>query len=105
MIRGWWKSERKHLRRKKARVLRAETLESKVCLTATVAFADGNLLVSGEADGPIEISANEANQLQVSDNGEVIGIFPSVNDLTVDPDGSIWFATERSGMLIWEAVR
>ena len=53
------KTPRQHKLRKQRTVMPlAELLEDKVCLTASVAFADGHLLVSGEADGPISISVN-----------------------------------------------
>lgn len=70
----------------RAAPLLVEALEEKVCLTATVAITDGTLLVSGEADGPIEISMNESQQMQVTDNGIVLDSFSDVVHLGIELD-------------------
>ena len=78
------------LRQGKRRRSILETLEQKVCLTVSVALDDGSLLVSGDADGIVEVSANENDQLEVTDAGVLIGAFANVSELDIklDPEES-----------------
>ncbi len=77
--------EPQHLRRdKRERLSTMETLESKVCLTVSVSFADGSLLISGDADGTVEVEANSEQLLQISDNGNLLGAFANVSSLEIE---------------------
>ena len=69
-------------------LLRTESLEPRLCLTAMLAFESGQLLVAGQPDGPLDIGVNEANQLEITDNGELLASLSGVNTLRVEIDES-----------------
>src|SRR4051812_33156663 len=71
---------RKQLLRKQ--ILRlVEELERRACPAVTAALSnDGDLVVSGDADGPVEIVAQDADTYQVTDNGVVVGTVDGVKD-------------------------
>ena len=54
--------------------------------TATVEISDGTLLVVGIAAGAIDITVNDNDQIQVTDNGELLGTFDGVVDLEIELD-------------------
>jgi hypothetical protein len=58
-----------------------ERLENRLCLTVIAEVVDGDLNVSGEADGPIQIIAQvEEASFLVTDNGAEVGTFEGVTD-------------------------
>src|SRR6478735_1804912 len=65
---------------RKRNKLHLEALERRYCLTVGVSVDDGDLIVSGDADGAIEIKATAANTFEVSDNGVVVGTVEGVTD-------------------------
>src|SRR5262245_62043091 len=48
---------------------RFEPLENRMCLSVSVAVTDGDLVVSGDADGAVEIVAVSDGVYRVTDNG------------------------------------
>ena len=54
-----------------------ESLESRRCLTVLVEVSNGDLIVSGQADGLVDIAAVEQGVFRVTDNGVVI---PAVDE-------------------------
>src|SRR2546430_7362792 len=46
-----------------------ERLEGRYCLTVAAAVTDGNLVVTGDADGAVTITAVDATTYKVTDNG------------------------------------
>lgn len=68
-----------------------EPLESRRCLTVSVQVVDGDLIVSGQADGPVEITAVDAETFEVTDNGAVVDSPSGVSDdirIELDADGA-----------------
>src|SRR5262249_26383604 len=57
-----------------------ERLENRYCLTVAVTVDNGDLVVSGDADGAVEITAVDATTYQVKDNGVVVATEQNVND-------------------------
>lgn len=62
------------------RLRKLENLEDRLCLTVAVGVVDGDLLVRGEADGPVEINAVGEHAYEVYDNGELIATAEGVSD-------------------------
>lgn len=57
-----------------------QQFENRICLAASAILTDGgSLLVTGDADGPVEIVSTGEQTFQVSDDGTVIGEFDEVN--------------------------
>jgi hypothetical protein len=63
---------------------RIEPLENRLCLSVSVAVTDGDLIVSGDADGAVEIVAVSEGAFQVSDNGVLIADETTLNGVTDD---------------------
>ena len=67
-----------------------ERLEDRICLTLeTMLSNDGDLIVTGAADGNVEIVALSEDSYQVTDNGEVVSVVEGVvDDVRVNLDAS-----------------
>lgn len=57
-----------------------ESLESRRCLSVSVQVTNGDLVVTGQADGAVEIVATAAGSFQVTDNGIAVGTFTGASD-------------------------
>ena len=55
-----------------------ESLERRVLLTVNATLSDGDLLVSGDSDGPIQIVAQDADSYQVLDNSVEVAVVDGV---------------------------
>ena len=58
--------------RSQRRLHRLELLEGRLCLSVSASVSDGNLIVKGDADGPVVITAVSAGAYTVTDNGVTI---------------------------------
>ena len=68
-----------------------ERLENRVYLTVTASVSDGDLVVEGQADGAVEITAVEEGKFVVTDNGVEVATLEGVNDdimIKLDADGT-----------------
>jgi len=64
-----------------------EPLERRLCLTVAVQVDNGDLIVDGQSDGPVEITAVAEGTFQVVDDGAVIAILEGVDDdIRIDLD-------------------
>ncbi len=63
---------------------RFEALENRLCLSVSVAVNDGDLVVSGDADGAVEIVAVGAGAYRVTDNGVLIADESTLTGVTDD---------------------
>ncbi|MEM8945360.1 MAG: hypothetical protein AAGD11_09265 [Planctomycetota bacterium] len=64
--------------------MKAESLESRICLAASAVVDDGDLVISGDAEGDIEIVAVGAGLYQVSEGGVVIADSSELQGVTDD---------------------
>src|SRR5207248_7180740 len=55
-----------------------ERLEGRYCLTVAAAVTDGNLVVSGDADGAVTITAVDATTYKITDNGADVATVDNV---------------------------
>ena len=77
--------------------LRLELLEPRRCLTVAVEVTAGDLLIHGEPDGPVVVTADEDGAFQVTDNGVSIqavredgsssDTFTGADDIRIELDG------------------
>lgn len=65
-------------------VRRFEPLENRLCLSVSVAVTDGDLVVSGDADGAVEIVAVSEGAFRVTDNGVLIADETTLTGVTDD---------------------
>lgn len=56
-----------------------ETLESRIALTVAAEVVNGNLLISGQADGPVAIVGSAGGNFSIVDNGVEVGSVSGVN--------------------------
>lgn len=63
---------------------RVESLENRLALAVTAAVTDGDLIISGDADGAVEIVAVGTGAYQVTDNGNVIADGTTLQGVTDD---------------------
>lgn len=66
------------------RLQRFEPLENRICLTVSASVVDGDLVVTGDADGAVEIVAVGEGTYQVSDAGVVVADATVLTDVTDD---------------------
>src|SRR2546423_15839 len=59
---------------------RFERLEGRYCLSVSAVVESGDLVVSGDADGAVEIKAVDATTYEVTDNGAVVATLKNVTD-------------------------
>ena len=94
---------------------RFESLEKRLALAVTATVTDGDLVVSGDADGAVQITAVGAGHYEVRDNGVLIAdstTLTGVNDdikididatagadntVTLDLTAKRWTSLRRSG--------
>lgn len=57
-----------------------ERLERRVCLTVNAVLQNGDLVVTGDADGDVQITALSATQYEVTDNGQSVAVLDGVTD-------------------------
>src|SRR5438094_2687023 len=55
-----------------------ERLEGRYCMTVAAAVTDGNLVVTGDADGAVTITAVDATTYKVTDNGADVATLENV---------------------------
>src|SRR5438270_5103025 len=55
-----------------------EHLESRYCLTVAAAVESGNLVVTGDADGAVAITAVDATTYKVTDNGADVATLQNI---------------------------
>jgi hypothetical protein len=71
---------------------RFEPLENRLCLSVSVAVTDGDLVVSGDADGAVEIVAVSEGAYRVTDNGVLIAdettLVGVTDDIHIDLEGT-----------------
>ena len=66
------RKQKRNMRMKQRKLNQYESLENRICLTVSAAVTDaGNLLVSGDADGPVEIRALGDGAFSVTDGDSV----------------------------------
>jgi hypothetical protein len=61
-----------------------EVLENRLCLAVTATVVDGDLVVTGDADGAVEIAAAGDGAYRVTDNGVVIADETTLQGITDD---------------------
>jgi hypothetical protein len=66
------------------RFRRFEALENRLCLSVSVAVNDGDLVVSGDADGAVEIVAVSEGAYRVTDNGVLVADETTLTGVTDD---------------------
>jgi len=73
-----------------SRISRFESLERRLALAVTAAVVDGDLVIDGDADGPVAIAATGGGTYQVTDNGVAIGgmLDGVTNDITIKIDNT-----------------
>ena len=76
---------------KNTRRIDCEQLESRRYLSLAATVTEGDLIISGDANGTVEIRAVEAGKYEIVDNGEVITSVEGITDdirVTLDSDGT-----------------
>ena len=73
---------RYHGTRTQRRLHRLELLEGRLCLSVSASVSDGNLIVKGDADGPVVITATAAGAFTVTDNGVTIADATTLTGVT-----------------------
>ena len=76
------RSKRRNMRYQRRIVF--EPLESRLCLSVSATVSHGDLVVTGDADGAVEITAVGAGGSQVTDNGSVIADGTDLQGVTDD---------------------
>jgi hypothetical protein len=73
---------RYHGTRTQRRLHRLELLEGRLCLSVSASVSDGNLIVKGDADGPVVITATAAGVFTVTDNGVTVADATTLTGVT-----------------------
>ena len=68
----------------KTRKMKREALESRICLAASAVVDEGDLVISGDAEGDIEIVAVGAGLFEVSEGGVIIADSSELQGVTDD---------------------
>src|SRR6188472_26793 len=87
-FRWFWRGKNMHA----TRCSRFEFLEKRLALAVTATVTDGDLVVTGDADGAVQITAVGTGQYEVHDNGNLIAnsttLTGATDDIRIDIDAS-----------------